>query len=608
MRARLRSLLGGRRSLRLRVAVLAIAGVALLAAQLAAQLVAVTDAQVRGLQAARLEQVLNDVSTLDAVLQAQHSNLLLARATGQEMYATAFDGGRASESRAVGQLHRDAVGPSQAAGVGALSAAVGAWEAWAQDQVSRSGPQNGAELVEGESQYQTVRSALGALTDGARADFVAAVNGAAAAGVVAFVTSVLGSLAVAGVLLVLALRIVRLGVEPVIRLAGTARSIARGEPASIEAVGSDEVRELALALEAWQQSAAERAVVAEQAPIGILRVDATGRIVTVNRAFELMYRGPAERLRGLLVTELVHVADRPRIEELLGELRSGRRTSVTLEARGLRANGSVVWCSVTAGLLLSAEGRPAGTVGVVEDISERKAQAERAARIQRELWPARPPALAGYDVAGACLPAQEVAGDLYDWALGEDGQLDLTVADVMGKGIGAAMVAAMLRTALRAAPAGLGPAARLTVAAKSMTLGRNDDATFVTVFHARLDPGTGVLRYVDAGHGYCHLLRADGEVRPLPVRSLPLGVPSELGFEEGTERLEAGETLVVYSDGLVEQPGLPSGRSVLAEIPGAADAADAVHRLLEPMPAHLEDDVTVLAVRKLANHPSAAVA
>jgi len=60
-----------------------------------------------------------------------------------------------------------------------------------------------------------------------------------------------------------------------------------------------------------------------------------------------------------------------------------------------------------------------GTIGVLEDISERKLQAERAARIQRELWPARPPALDGYDVAGACLPAQEVAGDLYDWALSQ---------------------------------------------------------------------------------------------------------------------------------------------------------------------------------------------
>src|SRR5262249_43472296 len=155
------------------------------------------------------------------------------------------------------------------------------------------------------------------------------------------------------------------------------------------------------------------------------------------------------------------------------------------------------------GRLLGAGEQSVGTVAILEDITDRKRQAERAVRIQRELWPRTPPLLAGYEVAGECLAAQEVAGDLYDWVLTPDGHLELTLADVMGKGIGAALVMAELRTALRTAPPELGPAAKLALAAGSMTLGMDEDGTFVTVFHARLDPATGVVRYVDAGHGYC---------------------------------------------------------------------------------------------------------
>jgi len=176
--------------------------------------------------------------------------------------------------------------------------------------------------------------------------------------------------------------------------------------------------------------------------------------------------------------------------------------------------------------------------------------------------------------------------------------------DIVVLNAGAALVAAMLRTALRAAPAGLGPAAKLLLASRSMTLGRYDDATFVTVFHARLELETGVLRYVDAGHGYCQVMRPDGGLVRLPVRSLPLGVMPDEGFQEGSLRLEPSDTLVVYSDGLVEQPDVAPSGPVAADVRDAVDAADLVHRLLDRMPAHLADDVTALALRRTASAAS----
>src|SRR5205823_12916236 len=189
----------------------------------------------------------------------------------------------------------------------------------------------------------------------------------------------------------------------------------------------------------------------------------------------------------------------------------------------------------------------------VDDISERKQQLERAAKIQRELLPQTTPVLEGYDLAGACRPALDVAGDFYDWTLSEDGrQLDVTVADVMGKGLGSGLVMATVRAVLRAASPALGLADRVRLAGEFLPWGAEEDGLFVTVFQGRLDLATGVLRYVDAGHGYGVVRRAGGELVHLRERSLPLGIWPEQEFVEATARLEPGDTLIVHSDGLVE--------------------------------------------------------
>jgi serine phosphatase RsbU (regulator of sigma subunit) len=249
--------------------------------------------------------------------------------------------------------------------------------------------------------------------------------------------------------------------------------------------------------------------------------------------------------------------------------------------------------------LRGADGLVEGFVAIVEDITERKQQLERAAEIQRELLPQSTPQLQGYDLAGACRPAQDVAGDFYDWTLSDDGgQLDLTVADVMGKGLGAGLVMATMRAVLRSAPPELGPAARVRLAAEFLPRGTEDDGIFVTLFQARLDLATGVLRYVDAGHGYGAVRRAGGELVHLTERSLPVGIWPEQEFQEGTVRLEPGDALIVYSDGLVEIGDRTGDLSDYAgELDQAADAQEMVWRLMRHLPAHLGDDVTVLALR-----------
>jgi serine phosphatase RsbU (regulator of sigma subunit) len=123
---------------------------------------------------------------------------------------------------------------------------------------------------------------------------------------------------------------------------------------------------------------------------------------------------------------------------------------------------------------------------------------------------------------------------------------------------------------------------------------------FVTVFRARLDTATGVVRYVDAGHGHCRIRRSNGDLEPLPHRSYPVGVDLGGEFVEGEVQLEYGDMLVVYSDGLVESE---TGTGDLAQFSTALDgtehAAQLVSGLMAGMPIRPADDITLVVLRRL---------
>jgi PAS domain S-box-containing protein len=393
------------------------------------------------------------------------------------------------------------------------------------------------------------------------------------------------------------------------RLARTAHRLSEGEEVPVPyADRHDEVGQLARALANWQgaelvrrAAVEEREILHEQAPVGLSRLDQEGRLVTVNRTLQTMLGRPAAQLVGRTHVEFMHPDDRDRDADAHAALREGRLERLATENRYLRPDGTVVWCATVTSPLHGVDGRPGGFVAIVEDISERRQQAERAAHIQRQLLPQGTPEIDGFDLAAVCVPAQDVAGDFYDWTVQDHGTVELTVADVMGKGVGAALVMAVLRTALRSAPADLDPATQVGLAASSMNLGADDEGLFVTLFHAHLDVGTGMLRYVDAGHGYCEIRRATGELEPLTVRSLPVGVSSEETFLEGTVVLEPADSLIVYSDGLVEtEERTISLAQLTAGFNGVASSAEMVRHLMSTTADRPADDVTVLVLRRLA--------
>jgi serine phosphatase RsbU (regulator of sigma subunit) len=220
------------------------------------------------------------------------------------------------------------------------------------------------------------------------------------------------------------------------------------------------------------------------------------------------------------------------------------------------------------------------------------------------LRPRCAPRLAGFDLAGGCRPARAVGGDFYDWLEHGPAGLTLTLGDVMGKGMPAALLMATVRAALRAVAGQDEPAAALGLAQRALgdDLARSD--SFVTLFHARLDPARRRVAYVDAGHGHQFVRRADGGLERLAQRGLPLGVLADERYRDGTLELAAGDALVVYSDGLVDgcrELGLEQAR-LAEQLAGAASAAEMVDRLLGPAAegGSRPDDATAVVLRCLA--------
>ncbi len=231
---------------------------------------------------------------------------------------------------------------------------------------------------------------------------------------------------------------------------------------------------------------------------------------------------------------------------------------------------------------------------------------ERASHVQAGLLPAASPRLAGWDVAGACLPARGVGGDFYDWAPTPTG-VTVSIADVMGKGMGAAIIAATVRAVLRAASRRGQVEDAVAAAEEALASDLTQTATFATLLHAHVEAATGEVTYVDAGHGLSAVVRADGAVERLLADGPPLGflldvTPGDAG--RGAQRLTLGhgDLLLAVSDGVVDALGgdVAVVDDVAAAAVGAASAADAVERVLAlaARSGARPDDITVVVVRR----------
>jgi hypothetical protein len=159
--------------------------------------------------------------------------------------------------------------------------------------------------------------------------------------------------------------------------------------------------------------------------------------------------------------------------------------------------------------------------------------------------------LPGYRVGGMSKPHGVVSGDFHDWHLDGD-SLVVTVADVMGKGMSAGLLAATIRGALLArGTASSGDVVAALEAQVGPDLSRAE--SFATMFHGRLTTATGRMEFTDAGHGLAIQLHADGTESVLRSYDLPIGLhPVGAARVTGTLELEQGDVLLLVSDGALE--------------------------------------------------------
>ena len=239
--------------------------------------------------------------------------------------------------------------------------------------------------------------------------------------------------------------------------------------------------------------------------------------------------------------------------------------------------------------------------------------------IQASFLPEELPRVAGWEIAASFSPARQVAGDFYDaFPLGSGARFAVVVADVCDKGVGAALFMALFRSLIRAfaerayeTPGGSdGTRALSTIVSTNDYIARTHGSAsmFATLFLGVLDPAVGSLSWINAGHEAPIVLGDSGVVARLPPSGPALGMMPDMAFEVRESRLEPGQTLLAFTDGVTEARDasgrLYSEERVLELLkPSAPTAAALLARIEQAVSAYSagterSDDITMLAVRR----------
>ena len=229
--------------------------------------------------------------------------------------------------------------------------------------------------------------------------------------------------------------------------------------------------------------------------------------------------------------------------------------------------------------------------------------------IQQTLLPQSVPDLPGWEVSRYYQPAREVGGDFYDFLDLPTGETALVVGDVTDKGVPAALVVATTRAILRAAAERLIGPGEVLQRANDLLYPDIPPKMFVTCLYAVLEPESGVLRYANAGHDLPYRRTAAG-LDELRATGMPLGLMPGMSYEEKEVTLLPGESVLLYSDGLVEAHneehemfGFPRLRELMRTHPGGAALIDFLLGELAGFTGsgwEQEDDVTLVTLQRHA--------
>jgi len=231
-------------------------------------------------------------------------------------------------------------------------------------------------------------------------------------------------------------------------------------------------------------------------------------------------------------------------------------------------------------------------------------------QIQAGFLPDHLPDMPGWQLAATLEPSRETSGDFYDLIQLPNGRLGILVADVVDKGMGAALFMILSRTLIRtfAVQHHTKPDSVFQATNHRILVDINTNQ-FVTVFYGILDPATGTLTYCNAGHNPPYLLSAHGSdtVQALRRTGMPLGILEDVNWEQRTVQLDSGDMLLLYSDGITEAQDAQKqffGEERLLEVAqanwghSAQDVQDAlmahVHQFMGDAPQF--DDITLAVI------------
>ena len=235
-----------------------------------------------------------------------------------------------------------------------------------------------------------------------------------------------------------------------------------------------------------------------------------------------------------------------------------------------------------------------------------------ARRIQQASLPEEVPTLEGWQINPYFRPAREVGGDFYEFFELPNGKLGFAVGDATGKGVPAALVmtgtCAFLGGVATAASSSPG---EVLAQVNEALLARIPPNMFVTCFYGVLDPKSGHFSYANAGHNLPCCCHVEGATTELNARGMPLGLMQGMSYEENETVLERGESVLFYTDGLIEAHnsqgemfGTPRLRSLLSErFEGRRGLSATLVEELERFTGEgweQEDDITLLTLERSA--------
>jgi PAS domain S-box-containing protein len=390
---------------------------------------------------------------------------------------------------------------------------------------------------------------------------------------------------------------------------------------------------IALAMESGERREAEyelrqseernRAVI-ENALDAVITADETGIITGWNAQAEATFGCPREEAIGRSIHSLIVP---PEYREACEQ--GFRHVLITGERRGLISRTEITALTRNGNPFPAELSVSSARVGdsmvfsaFIRDITERKHATEvrekllalshelnLARTIQSSILPRAFPQRADLELYAQMIPAQEVAGDFYDFFELDPHRIGMVIGDVSGKGVPAAIFMAMCRTIVRASALSGASAAECLRHANRLLCAESHSGYFVTLFYGILNTQDGAVEYCSAGHLSPYLLDPSGKATLLPkAESLVLGVAERAEYRCGTLRLSPGESLLLYTDGVTE--AMDTARSLYREerlesfLARAPDAGMAelvagivkdVQEFSTGAPQH--DDITVLACR-----------